>query len=108
MMYTFLSSTRRAPTILLLAAGLEVGVATWLVPASIHVVGWEDGKPSRLALFPPIERLLALAGLAVLTVLVLTRLTSDRLEAVSRMAASLAVLWLSDHVPLLLVLAGPA
>ena len=117
MMHTFLSSTRRAPAVLLLAAGLAVGVATWLVPASIHVVGWEDGTSSRLALFPPTERLLALAGLAVLIVLVLTRLTSDRLEAVSRMAAPLAVLWLwvlpylpwlSDHVPVLLVLAGPA
>ena len=114
-MRTFLSSTHRAP--LLLAAWGAVAVAVWLIPASIHVVGWEDGTPSRLALVPPMERLLALATLAVLAVLVLTRLSSERLAAVSQVSAPLAVLWLwalpylpwlSDQLPLLLVLAGPS
>ena len=107
---------RRAPAVLLLVACVAVAVAIWLLPASIHIIGWEDGAPSRLALVPPVEWLLALAGLAVLAVLVLTRLSSDRLDAVSRVTAPLALLWLlalpylpwlSDHVPLLLVLAGP-
>ena len=117
MMRTFPSSTRRAPAVLLLVACVAVAVATWLIPASIHVVGWEDGTPSRVALVPPMERLLALEGLAVLAVLVLTRLSSTRFDAVSRLSAPLALLWLwvvpylpwlSDQVPLLLVLAGPA
>ena len=107
MMRTFLSSMRRAPAVLLLVACVAVAVAIWLLPASIHIIGWEDGAPSRLALVPPVEWLLALAGLAVLAVLVLTRLSSDRLDAVLRVTAPLALLWLlalpylpwlSDHV----------
>ena len=117
MMRTFLSSTHRAPAVVLLVASVAVAVATWLIPASVHVVGWEAGTPSRLALVPPMGRLLALAGVAVLAVLLLTRLSSARFEAVSRVSAPLALLWLwavpylpwlSDQVPLLLVLAGPA
>ena len=94
MMRTFLSSTHRVPAVLLLVAWVAVAVAIWLIPASIHVVGWEEGTPSRLALVPPMKRLLALAALAVLAVLGLTRLSSVRLDAVSLVSAPLALLWL--------------
>lgn len=116
-MRTPLSSTRRVQSVVLLVAGLAAAVATWLIPASIHVVDWQDGTPSRVAFLPPPERLLALVALAVVAVLVVTRLSPSRVDAVSRVSAPLALLWLwtlpylpwlSDRVPLLLVLAGPA
>lgn len=107
MMRTSLSSTHRARAALLLVACVAVTVATWLIPASIHGVGWQGGTPSRVALVPPLERLLALASLAVLAVLVLTRLSADRLDAVPQVSAHLALLWLPDQVLLVLLLSGP-
>lgn len=115
-MRTPLSSTRKVQSLVLLVAGLGAAVAAWLIPASIHVVDWQDGTPSRVAFLPPPERLLALVALAVVAVLVVTRLPPSRVNAVSRVSAPLALLWLwtlpylpwlSDRVPLLLVLAGP-
>ena len=117
MMRTPLPSTRKVQAILLLVAGVAVAVATWLIPASIHVVDWQDGTPSRVAFLPPAERLIALFGLAVVAALVATRLSSARVDAVARVSAPLALLWLwtlpylpwlADRVPVLLVLAGPA
>ena len=83
----------------------------------MHVVGWEEGAPSRVALVPPLQRLVALLGLSLLIFFGVRRWFSGRLDRVSRVLAPLTLLylwalpyvpWLPDQVPLLLVLAGPA
>ena len=94
-------------------------VAIWLAPASVHVVGWTDGVATRVALVPPLARLawlLGAAGVVVIATAIATRGRLDRLTALARIVAPLAFLsvwavpylpWLADHLPLLLVLAGP-
>ncbi len=49
-------SDRRALAVLVLA-GLAVGTAGWLLPASHHIVSWRDGAAGRVALLAPLSRL---------------------------------------------------
>ena len=90
---------------------LAVGVAIWLLPASVHIVEWSDSGPHRLAL---------LASRTRLAVLLAASLTGGAALFFSGMLrgalAWLCLLWLwtlpflpwiPDRFPLLLILAGP-
>jgi hypothetical protein len=104
----------------LFASSQAVAVAAWLLPASIHIVSWSSGGPSRLALLPPGLRLFGFLGFGLLAAAV-TWLWAHRDEGRTEQAlatvAPLALLWLwavpyvpwiPDRLPLVLVLSGPA
>ena len=116
MMHTSLSSKRRGGALSLLVALVAAALATWLVPASVHIVAWEDGTPARIALIQSPLLLAALVGMAVLAFLLISRTPVPRFQIVSRVCAPLMLLilwalpylpWLSDQFPLVLILAGP-
>ena len=102
------------------SAWLAVGVAAWLLPATIHVVTWgAGGAAGRVALFAPAYQLRWTLGAALLLAAA-TWLAGDRTpEARARRAWALAPLsslwvwavpflpWVPDRLPLLLVFAGP-
>ena len=103
----------------LTTTAVVIAVAVWLIPASVHVVGWTGGVATRVALVPPLDglvRLLGAAGAVVLATALATWRRPDRVTAFARTAAPLGWLglwaipylpWLPDRLPLLLVLAGP-
>ena len=109
----------RRPLAILLLAGLAVGVAVWLLPASHHIVSWRDGGPGRVALVAPLSRLVwaALAGVCLAGAAGWWwRLSGRPLSALARLLAPVLLLWLwvvpylpwlGTEVPLLLLLAGP-
>jgi hypothetical protein len=101
-------------------AWVAIAVATWLIPASIHIVGWPAAGPVRVALFQSLPRLwAALAIVAASFALVaglLSRRAPNAIETLAVVTAPADVLllwvvpftpWLPDHAPLLLILAGP-
>jgi hypothetical protein len=106
--------------ILLLSSSLAVATAAWLIPASIHIVSFGNGgEVGRIALFGPAYYLRwALGGgVAVAAGLwfVGVRDPDTRVRRATALAP-LSALWLwtvpflplvPDHLPLLLVLAGP-
>ena len=115
-MRTSLSSTRRGSAFPLLFGLVAAALATWLVPASVHVVAWEDGTPTRIGLVPSPLVLAALVGMAVLAFLLIRRVPVPRFHMVSCVCAPLMLLflwalpylpWLPDRFPLMLILAGP-
>ena len=115
-MRTFPSSRSSGRSLPLLLAFVSVAIATWLTRASVHVVAWHDGAPARVALVPSPFALALLIGFAVLTFLLVMRMASARVEELARVCAPLTLLllwvlpylpWLPDHIPMLLVLAGP-
>jgi hypothetical protein len=90
---------------------VAVGVAMWLIPASVHIVEWSDSGPHRLAL---------LASQTRLAVLIATTLAGGAalffFGALRASLAWLCLLWLwalpflpgiPDRFPLLLIFAGP-
>ena len=110
-------SERTRATLILTLAWTSVAVAGWLVPASVHIVGWEGDTPHRIALLPSptwLALFVALAAGAAVTVgRVLPPATERR---VARVCAplTLLLLWgvpylpaLAGWAPMLLVLAGP-
>ena len=115
---TIVPSDRRAWAVLVLS-GLALGVASWLLPASHHIVAWRDGAPGRVALVAPLSRLLwgALAGVCLVGVVGRWWRRSGRpLGALARPLSPLLLLWLwgipylpwlPTEVPLVLMLAGP-
>ena len=114
-----LSPSDRRPLAVLVLAGLGLGLAVWLLPASHHVVAWRDGAPGRVALLAPLSRLVwtTLAGVC----LALAggwwwRQSGRPLPLLGRLVAPSLLLWLwvvpylpwlPTEVPLLLLLAGP-
>ena len=95
---------------------LGVAMAYWLLPASVDIVAWPSGGPTRVALFSSLFKLwVALAtGLVAAAALLFT----GRVEraARTRIIAPLMLLWLwtlpywpwlPDRAPALLILAGP-
>ncbi len=115
---TFAPTDRRALAGVALA-GLAVGTALWLIPASQHIVSWRDGAPGRVALVAPLIRLVwaELAGLCLVGVVAAWWRRSGRaIGTLSRILSPLLLLWLwvvpflpwlPTEVPLLLLLAGP-
>ena len=111
-------SDRRALAVLVLA-GLAVGTAVWLLPASHHIVSWRDGAAGRVALLAPLSRLVwaALAGVCLAGAAGWWWRRSGRpLRTLARLLAPVLLLWLwvvpylpwlPTEVPLLLLLAGP-
>ena len=111
-------SDRRALAVLVLA-GLAVGTAGWLLPASHHIVSWRDGAAGRVALLAPLSRLVwvALAGVCLAGAAGWWwRLSGRPLRTLARLLAPVLLLWLwvvpylpwlPTEVPLLLLLAGP-
>lgn len=103
-----------------LCACVALGVAAWLVPASIHIVSWgSSGRIGRVALFASPFYLRWALGIALFVALALWFLGPCDDEARGRRAYAVAPLsavwawgvpflpWLPDRFPLLLVLAGP-
>jgi hypothetical protein len=112
------SSDRRSLAVLALA-GLAAGCAIWLLPASQHIVSWQDGAPGRVALLAPLSRLVwtALAGVCLAGAAGWWWSRSGRpLETLARLVSPVLLLWLwvvpylpwlPTEVPLILLLAGP-
>jgi len=104
--------------ITVLGACLALGVAIWLIPASVHVVSWTR-QAQRVAVFGPMYTLarIGLAATAAAAALVLvTWRRPDRLAHVANVLAPLNAFWIwtlpywpwvGDRWPLVLVLAGP-
>ena len=97
-----------------------IAVAAWLLPASIHVVGWQAATPVRIALLAPWSSLamwaVVAAGLAGVLVVASRRRWPERISQLSRVCAPLTLLYVwaipylprvADEVPLTLALAGP-
>ena len=109
----------RRPLAVLALAGLAVGVAVWLLPASHHITSWRDGGPARVALVAPPSRLVwaAVAGLCLAGAAGWWWRRSGRpLSTLARLLVPVQLLWLwvvpylpwlPTEVPLLLLLAGP-
>jgi hypothetical protein len=107
---------RHAATILVAVEGLAV--ALWLIPASVHIVGWPASGPDRVALFGSRAAMFGLgaAGAVVAFALIAWGRRAGNIAWVAAVAAPFALLWLwvvpylpwlPDRFPLLLVLAGP-
>ena len=103
---------------MLVLASAAAAIATWLAPASVHVVGWGGDSLSRVALLPPLSRLgVALGAFAAVALMLgIAACRSERLKQLARVVAPLTLLslwviqflpWVPDHLPLLMVLAGP-
>ena len=101
----------RASKVAAFVGVVAVGVALWLMPASVHIVEWPDTGPHRLAF---------LASQTRLAVLIAATLAGGAalfcLGALRASLAWLCVLWLwvlpflpgiPDRFPLLLIFAGP-
>jgi len=97
-----------------------LAVAAWLLPASIHVVGWKGATPIRIALLGHWSSLamwiVGAAAAAGVVVVALRRRLPEHLSLVSTVSAPLTLLygwvipyipWIADGVPLTLALAGP-
>lgn len=96
-----------------------MALAGWLTPASVHIVQWPTSGPVRLALLSPAWQLavwIAGAGVVATGALVWGRRVDGRVTRLARLAAPFSLLWLwgvpylpwmSDQLPLLLVLGGP-
>ena len=100
----------------LVLAAVGVAVAVWLIPASIHVVGWEGGVASRVALVPPLSHLAWVLATALALVAAVAGLAARHLRALAVVCLPLALLLilglpylpvLGERLPLVLVLAGP-
>ncbi|MCU1383902.1 MAG: hypothetical protein JWL71_2599, partial [Acidobacteria bacterium] len=99
----------------LFCVSLGVGLALWLLPASIHIVDWPADGPVRIALLAPLWQLgIAVAGAALIAAVL--AFAAARHPVVIDAADPLALLWLwvvpylpwlPDRAPALLALAGP-
>ena len=104
---------------LLALVGVAVGVALWLLPASLHIVSWRDGMPGRVAFVAPPAYLFwsILSGaLFVVAGGWWWRRRAWPVRTLPVVFAPLLLLllwavpylpWLPGRVPLLMVLAGP-
>jgi hypothetical protein len=102
---------RTAGSLLLAIAACEgVAVAVWLLPASVHIVGWPASGPVRLALVAPgwLLLLLIVAGAAA-GVATESRTTPAEIRPLLALWlwAVPFLPWLPDRAPLLLFMAGP-
>ena len=90
---------------------LAVGVAIWLLPASVHIVEWSDSGPHRLALLASRTRLAVLlaASLAGGTALFFSAVLRGGLGwlCLLWLWALPFLPWIPDRFPLLLIFAGP-
>lgn len=99
-------------------SALAVTIAVWLIPASIHIVGWRGSRAEVVAFMPPVSRLwwgLVAAG----TILGALRLTARGTVSLSSFAGGVSPLlmlfaWtipympgVATRFPGLLVLTGP-
>jgi hypothetical protein len=104
--------------VVIASAALALGVAVWLLPASVHIVGWTRDV-HRVAVFAPaywLTRIGVLAAGASAGAWLAVRRRPERAVALRRVVAPLNLLWiwalpylpwLGDWFPLLGVLAGP-
>ena len=103
---------------MLALACAATALAIWLVPASVHVVGWDGDQVSVVSLLPPVSRLGLILGVAVAVAVVLGIVVHrrERLPQLARIVAPLTILFfwalpflpaIPEHFPLLLVLGGP-
>jgi hypothetical protein len=93
---------------------LGVAFASWLLPASIHIVRWTDDGLARVALYPPLWRLWIALATAVIVALALA--AAPARATVDRCLTPCVLLWLwvvpylpwlPDRAPALLALSGP-
>lgn len=117
------ADAKRAPlaaAFTILSAALAVGVAAWLIPASIHIVSWANADGiGRVALFAPAFLLEWLLGASLIVAVSIwffgardAVLRAHRASIVAPCSALWAwtipfLPWIPDRLPLLLVLAGP-
>jgi len=96
--------------LVMLTACLAAGIALWLAPASMHIVGWSAAGADRVAVFAPLYWLWIAIGGAVAAAALLSRRVPVR-RAVWLNALWLWVVpylpWLGAKAPLVLLLAGP-
>jgi hypothetical protein len=105
---------RASLTILSAASGL--GVAAWLVPASVQIASWQRAGIGRIAVFAPLYVLwMALAASAIVAALLWFAGSTDLRPRRAFIVGPLNALWiwtvpflpwLADRMPLLLILAG--
>ena len=108
---------RTRATLILPLAWTSVAVAGWLLPASIHIVGWNGDTPELIALLPSptwLALFVALSGGAAVTVARVLPPATDRRVARVCAPLTLLLLWAVPYLPaiggwapMLLVLAGP-
>ena len=84
----------RAAFVLALACA-ATALAIWLVPASVHVVGWDGDQVSMVSLLPPASRLGLILGVTVTIALVLGVVARrrQRLLQLARIVAPLTLLF---------------
>lgn len=112
-----MSAGATRPWLLLASAAGASASAIWFLPSSVHIVGSGSAPLVRVALVPPLSRLLpallaVLAGIAALLAVRPSRpreLHAWRLSPLSLLWLWLIPFlpWLPDRLPVLLVLAGP-
>ena len=95
-----------------------LGLAIWLLPASVHVVGWEGDAASIVSLLPPVSRLWLVLSLtsALAFAVGVTASRYNKLPQLARIVVPLMLLllWafpflpvLPEYFPLLLLFGGP-
>jgi hypothetical protein len=97
----------------LIGVSAGIGVAVWLLPASIHIIGWQGGSAARVALLQPLWKLAMAVGVVVAGGVVAGLIGGATVEA-ALLPFGLLWLWavpyspwISDRAPALLALAGP-
>lgn len=99
-------------------SALAVAIAVWLIPASIHIVGWRGTRADVVAFVPPVSRLWwgLVAAAIILAALRLTARGPVSLSSFARGVSPLLMLlaWTIPYIPglairfpLLLVMTGP-
>ena len=108
-----------AAALTILSAAIAIGVAAWLIPASIHIVTWSNAGVGRIALFAPAYLLRWALAASLLAAVAIWFLGEREASARGRRASLVApcsalwawtmpfLPWLPDRFPMLLVLAGP-
>src|ERR1051326_4414596 len=87
----------------IVAAAEAIAVATWLLPASVHIVAWPASGPVRVALFAPAARLIWFATIAIVAGAVLAA-WSGRRQTIDQVGAAAApwlllTLWVVPYLP---------
>ncbi|MGE3176266.1 MAG: hypothetical protein AB7O32_02250, partial [Vicinamibacterales bacterium] len=109
-------SRRVLPAVSIALAVAAAGAAVWLLPASAHIVEWPRSGPQRIAVFAPLDRLIAIGAVVAVAAAGLLVAGRHHLARIAWLLAPLHILWVwtvpywpwvPDRLPLLVALAGP-